>query len=136
MVTRFQCRTLLNMLVVLLLHVRVKRDVRRIAHGYLGITLLRDWRHRTILSISLWENLPSVYSMGEVPRHVFASRVPGQLGIRTSCGVFCYAGDWRQVMFGGGPAESPLTPWRPTRRPAQPGAIPQPTVIHVEAGKE
>ncbi len=111
MITRFECRTIRNMLVVLLLHLRVKRDVRRQARGFLGIVLRRDWRTRTIVSISLGQDMHSVYSMGDVPRHVAAARVPRQLGITTRCGVFCYAGDWRRVMFGtDDETPSPLTP--------------------------
>jgi hypothetical protein len=100
-VTRFECGSLPKLAAILLLHVRVKLDVRRQASGFLGIKLLIDWRHRTILSISLWKDLDSVYSMGNVPRHVAAVRVPGGMGVQTTCGVFCFVGDWRRVMFGG-----------------------------------
>jgi hypothetical protein len=96
---------------IVLLHRRIKREVARLADGYLGATMLRDWRSRTVLSMSLWRDIESVYSMGEVPRHVHASRLPPRFGIRTQAGVFCYAGDWRQVMFGAGrPKPSPLEP--------------------------
>ena len=108
-ITRFECPSRLAMLAIRMLHPRVKRDVRRQARGYLGIRLLCDWRRRTLLSITLWQDLDSVYSMGEVPRHVRAARVPRKLGVRTSCGVFCFAGDWTRVMFGSQvPARSPL----------------------------
>lgn len=111
MITRFECPSLPAMLVLLLLHRRIKRQVARVADGYLGATTVRDWRARTLLSISLWRDLESVYSMGGVPRHVLGSRVPARLGIRTRAGAFCYAGDWRQVMFGTGhPKPSPLEP--------------------------
>lgn len=112
-VTRFECPNLLAVLVVRLLHRRVKRAVRRHASGFLGIRLIVDWRSRTVLSISLWQDLASVYTMGEVSRHVEATRVPGSLGITTACGVFCYAGDWKRVMFGADRvAGSPLHPVR------------------------
>jgi hypothetical protein len=112
-VTRFECGSLLNLLAVLALHARVKRDVRRQASGFVGIKLLVDWRRRTILSISLWKDLESVYSMGNVPRHVSAARVPGGLGVQTTCGVFCFVGDWREVMFRGACIRrSPLHPSR------------------------
>jgi hypothetical protein len=111
MITRFECPNLLVMVLVVLLHGRVKRQVARRAEGYLGAVMLRDWRSRTVLSVSLWRDIDSVYAMGEVPRHVHASRVPPRLGIRTRAGVFCYAGDWRRVMFGAGhPNPSPLMP--------------------------
>ena len=111
MITRFECPNLWTMLLIVLLHRRIKREVARLADGYLGATMLRDWRARTVLSMSLWRDIESVYSMGEVPRHVHASRLPPRFGIRTRAGVFCYAGDWRQVMFGAGrPKPSPLEP--------------------------
>jgi hypothetical protein len=109
MITRFECPSLSTMLVIVLLHRWIKRQVTRLADGYLGAVMLRDWRNRTVLSISLWRDIDSVYSMGKVPRHIHGSRLPARLGIRTRAGVFCYAGDWRQVMFGvGRPKSSPL----------------------------
>lgn len=109
MITRFECPSLAVMVIVVLLHRRIKRQVARLADGYLGAVMLREWRTRTVLSISLWRDLESVYSMGNVPRHIIGSRVPARLGIRTRAGAFCYAGDWRQVMFGAGhPKPSPL----------------------------
>ena len=109
-VTRFECGSLLALLVVLALHLRVKRDVRRQASGFVGIKLLIGWRDRTILSISLWKDLDSIYSMGNVPRHVSAVRVPNGLGVQTTAGIFCYVGDWRRVMF-----RSPSPPISPLR---------------------
>ncbi|WP_405100607.1 hypothetical protein [Micromonospora sp. NBC_01412] len=118
-VTRFTCHTLPKVLLILLMHLRLKRHVRRQATGYLGIKVLVDWRHRVVLSISLWRDLDSVYSMGGVSRHVGASRAPGRFGITTTCGVFCYAGGWTRVMFGGAAkAESPLHPATPVVDPA------------------
>ncbi|HEX8078601.1 MAG TPA: hypothetical protein VF557_00175 [Jatrophihabitans sp.] len=109
MITRFECPSFFAMVVVVVLHARIKRQVAQLAEGYLGAVMLRDWRARTVLSMSLWRDLDSVYSMGSVPRHIYASRVPHRLGINTRAGVFCYAGDWRQVMFGAGqPKPSPL----------------------------
>lgn len=109
MVTRFECPNLSVMVVIVLLHQWIKLQVAKRADGYLGATMLRDWRTRTMLSVSLWRDIDSVYSMGNVPRHIHASRLPARLGIRTRAGVFCYAGDWRRVMFGAGqPKPSPL----------------------------
>jgi hypothetical protein len=111
MITRFECPNLPVMMLVMLLHGRIKRQVARRAEGFIGAVMLREWRARTVLSVSLWRDIDSVYAMGEVPRHVHASRLPARLGIRTRAGVFCYAGDWRRVMFGAGqPNPSPLTP--------------------------
>ncbi|MER8088540.1 hypothetical protein ACIO6T_34225 [Streptomyces sp. NPDC087532] len=99
-VTRFECQSLFRLLLVLGLHVKVKREVRRAAEGFLGGTTLVQWRRRTVLSISLWQDLDSVYSMGRVGHHIVASRMPARTGIRTACGVYPYAGDWKHVMFG------------------------------------
>jgi len=116
MVTRFECPNLFAMFVVVFMHGRVKRQVARLASGYLGAVMLRDWRRRTVLSVSLWRDLESVYSMGDVPRHIHAARVPARFGIQTRAGAFCYAGDWQRVMFGAGqPKASPLEP-TPTDR--------------------
>jgi hypothetical protein len=88
-----------TLLRTLSLHRRVRRDVERHATGFIGVKTLIMWRERTILSISLWENLESIYSMGSVERHILATRRTGPLGIDTSSGVFPFAGDWRRVMF-------------------------------------
>jgi hypothetical protein len=96
---------------MLALHTRVKRDVRRQGDGLIGSRVIVDWHRRVMLSVSLWPDIASVYSMGNVPRHVEAARVPGRLGIRTTSGVFCFAGDWRRVMFGSPmPPRTPLAP--------------------------
>jgi hypothetical protein len=110
-VTRFECQSRLALIVLLVLHQRVKRDVRRHATGFVGVRALVDWRRRCLLSVSLWENLDSVYSMGSVPRHILATRVTGRLGVATASGVYCFVGDWRWVMFGSRcRARSPLHP--------------------------
>lgn len=108
-ITRFDCPNYRSLLVVLALHTRLKSEVRRHATGFIGIKRQVDLRRRTVLSISLWRDLDSVYSMGQVRGHVEATRVPRGFGITTSCGVFCFAGDWRRVLFGGsGRRASPL----------------------------
>jgi hypothetical protein len=97
------------MFVLLLVHRRIKRQVADRAQGYLGAATVRDWRHRVLLSISLWENLDSVYSMGSVPRHVEAARLPSRIGVTTKAGAFSYAGDWRRLMYDvPAPDNSPL----------------------------
>ena len=58
-----------------------------------------DWRRKTLLSISLWENLDGIYAMGNVSQHVRAARLPSALGVATTCGIYYLAGDWRRVMF-------------------------------------
>lgn len=54
---------------------------------------------RTAASLSVWTNLPSIYSMGDVPEHIQAVRIPRRIGVRTRCGVYGYSGDWRNVLF-------------------------------------
>lgn len=109
MITRFECPGLVAMLAVVLLHRVIERQVARRATGYIGAALVRSWRTRTVLSITLWRDLDSVYSMGEIPRHIHASRLPARMNITTRAGVFPYAGDWRHVMFDAGvPKSSPL----------------------------
>ena len=110
--TRFECAGLLRLLLVVALHLRTKRDVARLASGFLGARLLIYWRRRTVLNISLWQDVDSIRSMGEVPRHVAAAHLPHRIGVATTGGVFCFAGDWRRVMFGSG--------WHDPRTPLQP----------------
>ncbi len=111
-VTRFECGNLLALGAILALHYRVKYDVRRRAKGFIGVKTLIDWRQRSLLSISLWEDLESVYSMGTVTRHIVATRVPGRIGVKTASAVYCFAGDWRRVMFRS-PHAAPRSPLRP-----------------------
>lgn len=99
-VTRFECPSLWALLLVLVLHKRLARDVRRDATGFLGSSLMVAWRARTLLNVSLWEDMEGVHSMGRVRRHVDATRMPSRLGVATSGGIFAYAGDWKRVMFG------------------------------------
>jgi hypothetical protein len=108
-VTRFECPSILSLLLIRIMHVRLRFDVRRQASGFVGVKALIDWRRRTLLSISLWEDLESVRSMGAVPRHVRAVRVPHGMGVNTASGIFCFVGDWRRVMFASDtPARCPL----------------------------
>lgn len=110
-VTRFECGGLSALLRILLLHRRVKKEVRQRARGFVGVKTLVDWRRRTMLSISLWEDLDSIYSMGSVQRHILATRRTGPLGVDTTSGVFSFVGDWRRVMFRSRiAARSPLRP--------------------------
>jgi hypothetical protein len=99
-ITRFDCRTVRKLVRILALHYRVKPQVRRRVDGYLGSKTVVLWRQRTVLSISLWRDLSSIYQMGNVSRHILATRVPGQLGVTTLCGIYAYNGDWKYLMFG------------------------------------
>ena len=83
-----------------------------------GELVMVDWRRKVMFSVSMWPDIDSVYAMGGVNRHVLAARLPRRIGVRTTCGVFCYAGDWRRVMFrGGSQAQSPFAPV-PADRPS------------------
>ncbi len=99
-ITRFECPSLWRLLVILAMHYRLKKEIRRVAEGYLGGTVLVQWKQRTLLSFSLWRRLDSIYDMGRSNGHIEASRVPARLGVATSCGIYAYSGDWRQIMFG------------------------------------
>lgn len=113
-VTRFECPNLSALIAVRLLHVRLKRIVRKRARGFVGVAIITDWRRRTMLTVSLWQSLDSIYSMGDIPAHVDAVRMPAHLGVATKGGVFCFVGDWRRVLFGGKAAPgSPLHPLTP-----------------------
>jgi hypothetical protein len=91
------------------MHRRLKRTVRQQAVGFLGVTRIVRWRERTLLNISLWQDVESLRSMGRVARHVDATRVPRRLGVTTSGGVYPFAGDWRQVLFAvPGTGQAPL----------------------------
>jgi len=113
-VTHFHCQHRAALVILHLLHRRVKREVRRKVDGCLGVTTLTDWRRGDLRSISLWRNVEDIYQMGEVSSHVLAARVPGRLQVSTQSGVFSYVGDWRRVLFGSSYTDgSPLTGWRP-----------------------
>jgi hypothetical protein len=101
-ITRFDCPSRWTLLVLLVLHWRMKRHVRRHADGFLGVMMTVDWRRRTLLNVSLWSDSGSIYSMGRVSRHVAAARLPSRLGVRTDGAVYPYAGDWRRVLFTAG----------------------------------
>jgi hypothetical protein len=111
-VTRFACPSLLVVLHLLGLHVLLARKVRQQAPAVIAVRAHVDWRRRQLLSISLWRSIDDIYTMGNVSAHVQAARLPGRLGVQTSCGVFTYVGDWQRVMFGAVDSKksSPLSP--------------------------
>jgi hypothetical protein len=98
-VTRFECPNAWTLLILLIMHRRMKRDIRRAAPGFVGAKVVVTWSTRTMLNISLWDDTGSIHAMGRVPRHVDATRVPSKLGVRTAGAVYDFAGDWRTVMF-------------------------------------
>ncbi|MDI2131063.1 hypothetical protein [Yinghuangia seranimata] len=116
-VTRFECHTLRNLLRILHMHRSIEKEVRRVADGFLGAAHIVDWRRRTVLSVTLWSDLDSLYGMGSSQRHILAARVPGRYGITTSSGLYAFSGDWRAVLFGGPVPEraEPLRPSTPAR---------------------
>lgn len=99
MITRFDCPSLITMLIVTRLHGRIRRRVRAQIPGFRGVALIKEWSERRLLSVSLWDESSSVRQMGEVRQHVLAARLTQRLGIATSGGVFAYAGDWRAVIL-------------------------------------
>lgn len=101
-VTQFECRTLRRVLRVWWMHQRIKPAVRRAAPAFLGVRLYIDWPARRVRSVSLWSATAGLFDMGEVASHIRAAHTTGKWAIDTSCGVFSYAGDWREVMFGAG----------------------------------
>ena len=107
-VTRFECRSALSLLTIALLHIRHKQRILSQARGLLYATMFVDWHRRTLISISLWSDLSSIYSMGAVPEHIAMARVPRRLGVTTACGVFGFIGGWRAVLFNGPETKSPL----------------------------
>jgi hypothetical protein len=110
-VTRFECPSLRALVIIRLRHSALKRHVRRKADGFIAVRTVVDWRKRTMLSISLWQSLDSIYAMGNVRQHVAAARVPRLLGVATTCGIYYLVGDWRRVMFrGAAVTRSPLYP--------------------------
>lgn len=117
-ITRFECQSYYALVLVRILHHRIGRDVHRYAKGYLGGTTLIRWRQRLLLNFSMWDDLGSIYDMGQVTRHVSASRVPYRLGVATSCGIYTYRGDWRNVMFATPTpaAEEPIHPIQPVQK--------------------
>ena len=78
-ITRFECESTRGLLRLMLLHKRIKRDVRRQASGFIGVRTLVFWRSHTMLSISVWKDLDSIYSMGRVDRHIKAAKRTSQL---------------------------------------------------------
>lgn len=99
-VTRFACPSVSRLFLLLFLHARIKRQVRRLVPGFVGGAAVVLWKQRTMLSVTLWRQLDDVYGMGKVDAHIMAARLPARLGIRTSSGIYSYRGDWRQIMFG------------------------------------
>ncbi len=101
----------MKLLVIALLHPWIRHQIQREATGLVASSRRILWRERTLLSVSMWQNLDSIYTMGRCGAHVAAARLPHHLGISTSCGIFTLAGDWRRIMFEShASTRSPLRP--------------------------
>lgn len=99
-VTRFECRTFIALLIIIALHHLIAPYVRRDVQGHLGALHQVNWRKRTVMNVSLWTSIDAIYSMGRCDAHIVAARIPRRLGVATSCAIFRMEGDWRSVMFG------------------------------------
>ena len=99
-ITRFRCRSLGRLLMIMARHKWVEPELRRVAAELIGVSELVNWKQRELLTISVWRRGLGVYDMGQSSRHVASARVPGRVGVETACGVYCYDGDWRKVLFG------------------------------------
>lgn len=98
-VTRFQCGSLAKLLVVALLHPWIRHEIQLETTGLVASSRRILWRQRTLLSVSMWQDLDSIYTMGRCGAHVAAARLPHHLGISTTCGIFTLVGDWKRIMF-------------------------------------
>ena len=112
-VTRFDCGTLVYLIALVLLHPWIRHQVEVDAIRMLGACRRILWRERTLLSVSLWRDVESIYSMGHCQRHISAARLPARLGIEASCGIFSLSGDWKRIMFNS-PART-RSPMRPLK---------------------
>jgi hypothetical protein len=109
-VTRFVAPTVPRLIVLRFIHPFVKLQIRLACPGLVGAASWTSWIEKTLYSISAWESSASIYDLGNVNGHVNASRIPGHLGVTTSCGVFSFAGEWKEMLFQAGPGGvSPLT---------------------------
>jgi hypothetical protein len=106
-VTLFACRKRRDILLIWWLHHRIKPAVQARTRGFLGVRLYIDWRRRIVRSVSLWTDVAYLYDMGEVREHVAVARIPRQLSIRTTCGIYTYEGEWSELMFGLEPNQKP-----------------------------
>lgn len=101
-ITRFDCPTYRHLLVIRLLHAVLGRRIRAKLDGLLLSHTTTDLRARRVVSVSVFRELGDLYQMGSVTTHVNAARIPPKLGVKTSGGVFVYAGDWRKILFDAG----------------------------------
>lgn len=109
-ITRFECPNKRTVLEILWLHFLLRRRCRRALRSLIDVKAHASWRQRLVLSVSLWSEPTGVLGMGAINEHVRLSRFPSKRGIATSCGVFTFSDDWRNLMFGANAvARSPLS---------------------------
>lgn len=99
-VTRFDCPNRRRVVGILWRHWVLRSRCRRQLDRLIDVKIFVSWRNKTVRSVSLWSDAEGLFSMGSVDAHVRATRMPAQRGITTSCGIFSFAGEWRQLMFG------------------------------------
>lgn len=108
-VTTFSCPTRSSLCWVRWMHTRIGRDVLRSTDGLLGVSIITKWRRRVAINVSLWRSPGDIYSMGESKSHVAAAHMLARLKVATSCGIFDYRGEWKEVLIGTvGPKSNPL----------------------------
>lgn len=97
--TMFSCATRSQLCVILALHIKLRREIRKDVDGLRFSTTTVLWRRLEVHNISLWDRLESVYSMGASGAHVRYTQIPSRLGVATACHVFSDVGPWQDVMF-------------------------------------
>ncbi len=98
-VTEFACASRAGFLGLWLRFLVHTRGIVAMASGLTMNGLTTDWRQRRIVSVSCWESVHSVHSLGFSRRHVDTVRWAMRRGdIRTRSVVFESAGDWRGVL--------------------------------------
>jgi len=109
-VTRFDCRTLWRLVFMRMVHVVLGRRIRRGLDGLLFASTFIEIRSRRVISISAFGTLDDLYQMGSVADHIKGAHLASRLDLRTSAGIFPYAGDWRRILFDApGQSPSPLS---------------------------
>jgi hypothetical protein len=99
-VTRFDCSSYRRLAVARVLHSVLGHRIRAEVNGLLFSVTFTKIREKRIISISAFGDIGDVYQMGCSKTHIKAAHLAPRLGLRTSAGVFPYAGDWRHILFG------------------------------------
>ncbi len=95
---RFQCDKRRHLLHLRLRAWRIEREVKRTRAAYVtGKTRLR-WRERELISLSIWSDQASMFSMGGCARHIDAAHYALNHGVRFQSDIMDTVGSWSQVM--------------------------------------